>query len=140
MKNKIAEKITQSLSEKPGIRFAYLFGSFLSRDDFEDIDVGIFLDPQIIPGIDTLRYELELSIELEDHIKPGKTFKRYIPIDIKVINDAPVTFRYSVSTGKLLFSKDENTREEFLCRTWQEYFDFQYILDTYYKEVIHAGL
>ncbi|HLP46315.1 MAG TPA: nucleotidyltransferase domain-containing protein [Candidatus Kapabacteria bacterium] len=126
MKNKIIEKITQSLSEKPGILFAYLFGSFLSRDDFEDIDIGIFLDPQIIPGIDTLRYELELSIELEDHIK--------------VINDAPVTLRYSVSTGKLLFSKDENTREEFLCRTWPEYFDFQYILDTYYKEVIHAGL
>ena len=92
----------------------------------------------MIPGIDTLRYELELAIETEDRLKPGNIFKRYIPIDIKVVNDAPVTFRYSVSKGKMLFSRDEAVREEFLCRTWQEYFDFEYILNTYYREVIDA--
>jgi len=140
MKNIIVDKLTRCLSEKQEILFAYLLGTFLPRSDFKDIDVGIFLDPQKIPGIDTLGYELELAVEMEGRIKPGEIFKRYIPIDIKVINDAPVTFRYSVSRGKMLFSKDENAREEFLCRTWQEYFDFQYILETYYKEVIHAGL
>ncbi|HLP61846.1 MAG TPA: hypothetical protein VK186_23595 [Candidatus Deferrimicrobium sp.] len=140
MKSIIVERLTRCLSEKPGILFAYLLGTFLTRDDFKDIDVGIYLDPQKIPGTDTLRYELELAIEMESRIKPGEIFKRYIPIDIKVINDAPVTFRYSVSRGKILFAKDENAREEFLCRTWQEYFDFQYILETYYREVIHAGL
>lgn len=140
MKSVLSEKLTRCLEEKEEIRFAYLLGSFLSQDDFEDIDVGIFLDPQKIPGTDTLRYELELAVEMEKILEPGKIFKRCIPIDFKVINDAPVTFRYSVSTGKLLFSKDEDTREEFLCRTWQEYFDFQYMLDTYYREVIDAGL
>ena len=140
MKNIIVEKLTRCLSEKQEILFAYLLGTFLTRTDFKDIDVGIYLDPQKIPGTDTLGYELELAVEMEDRIKPGEIFKRYIPIDIKVIDDAPVTFRYSVSRGKMLFSKDENAREEFLCRTWQEYFDFQYILETYYKEVIHAGL
>ncbi len=133
------EKLTRCLAEKPGILFAYLLGTFLARDDFEDIDVGIFLDPQKIPGIDTLRYELELAVETEGRLNPGEVFKRYIPIDIKVVNDAPVTFRYSVSKGKLLFSKDEEAREEFLCRTWQEYFDFKYILNSYYREVIDAG-
>ena len=140
MKNIIMEKLTRCLSEKQEILFAYLLGTFLTRTDFKDIDVGIYLDPQKIPGTDTLRCELELAVEMEGRIKPGEIFKRYIPIDIKVINDAPVTFRYSVSRGKMLFSKDENAREEFLCRTWREYFDFQYILETYYKEVIHAGL
>jgi len=136
MKNIIVDKLTRCLSEKQEILFAYLLGTFLTRSDFKDIDVGIYLDPQKIPGTDTLRYELELAVEMEGRIKPGEIFKRYIPIDIKVINEAPVTFRYSVSRGKMLFSKDENAREEFLCRTWQEYFDFQYILETYYKEVI----
>ena len=136
MKNKIVDKLTRCLSEKQEILFAYLLGTFLPRGDFKDIDVGIFLDPQKIPGTDTLRYELELAVEMEGRIKPGEIFKRYVPIDIKIINEAPVTFRYSVSRGKMLFSKDENAREEFLCRTWQEYFDFQYILETYYKEVI----
>ncbi len=140
MKNIIVDKLTRCLSEKQEILFAYLLGTFLTRADFKDIDVGIYLDPQKIPGIDTLGYELELAVEMEGRVKPGEIFKRYVPIDIKVINEAPVTFRYSVSRGKMLFSKDENAREEFLCRTWQEYFDFQYILETYYKEVIHAGL
>jgi predicted nucleotidyltransferase len=139
MKNRILEKLTRCLAEKQEILFAYVLGTFLTGDDFQDIDVGIFLDEKTMPRIDTLRYELELAVEAEDCIKPGEVFKRYIPIDIKVVNDAPVTFRYSVSKGKLLFSKDENTREEFLCRTWQEYFDFEYILDTYYREVIDAG-
>lgn len=140
MKHILSENLTRCLAEKEEILFAYLLGTFLTRNDFEDIDVGIFIDPQKLPGIDTLRYELELAVEMEKHLKPGEIFKRYIPMDIKVINDAPVTFRYSVSAGKLLFSKDENIREEFVCRTWQEYFDFQYVLDTYYREVVDAGL
>jgi predicted nucleotidyltransferase len=140
MKRILSEKLTRCLAEKKEILFAYVLGSFLTRDDFEDIDVGIFLDPQRIPGIDTLRYELELAVEMEKHLKPGEMFKRYVALDFKVVNDAPVTFRYSVSAGKLLFSKDEKAREEFVCRTWQEYFDFKYILDTYYREVVNAGL
>ncbi len=139
MKDIVLEELNRRLAGKPEIRFVYILGTFLDRDDFEDIDVGIFLDPQKIPAIDTLRYELEMSIEMEKLIKPGDLFKRYVPIDIKVVNDAPVTFRYAVSRGKLLFSKDEEAREEFLCRTWQEYFDFEYILNTYYREVIDAG-
>ena len=138
MKSRLLEKLHRHLAEKQEILFAYILGSFLTRDDFQDIDVGIFLDEKMIPGIDTLRYELELAIETEGRLKPGNIFKRYIPIDIKVVNDAPVTFRYSVSKGKMLFSRDEAVREEFLCRTWQEYFDFEYILNTYYREVIDA--
>jgi predicted nucleotidyltransferase len=140
MKHILSENLSRCLAEKKEILFAYVLGTFLTRDDFDDIDVGIFLDPQKIPGIDTLHYELELAVEMENRLKPGEIFKRYIPLDIKIINDAPVTFRYSVSTGKLLFSKDEDAREEFVCRTWQEYFDFQYVLDTYYREVVDAGL
>ena len=140
MKDILSEKLSRCLAEKQEIVFAYVLGSFLTRDDFEDIDVGIFLDPQKIPEIDTLRYELELAVEIEKHLKPGEMFKRYVALDFKVINDTPVTFRYSVTAGKLLFSKDEEAREEFVCRTWQEYFDFNYILDTYYREVVDAGL
>lgn len=140
MKDILSENLTRCLAEKEEILFAYVLGTFLTRDDFDDIDVGIFLDSQKLPEIDTLRYELELAVEMENRLKPGELFKRYIPLDIKVINDAPVTFRYSVSAGKLLFSKDEDEREEFVCRTWQEYFDFQYVLDTYYREVVDAGL
>jgi len=140
MKRLLVKKITNFLEKKQEILFAYLLGSFLTRDDFRDIDVGIFLDPQKISEIDSLRYELELAVKVENRIKPGELFKRYVPIDIKVLNDAPVTFRYSVSRGELLFSKDNDIQEEFLCRTWKEYFDFEYVLNNYYQEVINARI
>jgi len=140
MKRLLVKKTTNFLEKKQEILFAYLLGSFLTRDDFRDIDIGIFLDPQKISEIDFLRYELELAVKAENRIKPGELFKRYVPIDIKVLNDAPVTFRYSVSRGELLFSRDNDIQEEFLCRTWKEYFDFEYVLNNYYQEVINARI
>ena len=61
MKNRILEKLSRYLAGKQEILFAYVPGTFLTRDDFQDIDVGIFPDEKIIPGIDTLRYELGLK-------------------------------------------------------------------------------
>jgi predicted nucleotidyltransferase len=49
MKNIIVEKLTRCLSEKQEILFAYLLGTFITREDFKDIDVGIYLDPQKYP-------------------------------------------------------------------------------------------
>ncbi|NIM12064.1 MAG: nucleotidyltransferase domain-containing protein [Candidatus Aminicenantes bacterium] len=140
MKNAILEKIKTCLMEREEILFAYILGTFLNTDDFKDIDVAVYLDEEKIKTIDVFDYEMDLSLELEDRVKPGETFERYVPIDIKVVNldCAQVSFRYSVSKGSLLFSRDEIAREEFLCRTWQEYFDFQYMSNTYLKEVLNG--
>jgi len=137
-KEKILNQIKSCLLERDEIKFAYILGTFLNSEDFRDIDVALFLEENKIKQIDTLDYGMHLSLELEKRVKPGKFFNRYVPIDVKALNDAPVSFRYSVSKGSVLFSKDENAREEFLCRTWQEYFDFLYILDGYYQEVANG--
>jgi predicted nucleotidyltransferase len=140
MKKNVLETIKARLTEREEILFVYILGTFLNTDDFKDIDVAVYLDDEKIKTIDAFDYETELSLELENRVKPGDSFKRYVPIDVKVVNldCAPVSFRYSVSKGSLLFSRDEIAREEFLCRTWQEYFDFQYMTNTYLKEVLNA--
>ncbi|UCH98569.1 MAG: nucleotidyltransferase domain-containing protein [Candidatus Aminicenantes bacterium] len=140
MKKAILEKIKRCLLGKKEILFAYILGTFLNSDDFKDIDLAVYLEEKKIKTIDTFEYEIDLALELEDQVKPGHAFQRYVPIDVKVINRdcAQVSFRYSVSKGSLLFSRDEIAREEFLCRTWQEYFDFQYISNTYLKEVLNG--
>jgi predicted nucleotidyltransferase len=136
VKDRVLAEIKGCLWEKGEVKFVYVLGTFLNRDDFRDIDVALYLDERKVKEIDSLDYEMELSLELEERIAALKVFERYVPVDAKVVNRAPVTFRYSVSKGTLLFCRDEEAREEFICRTWQEYFDFRYILDRYYREVI----
>ena len=65
---------------------------------------------------------------------------RFIPIekDVKILNEAPLSFRYHSTRGYLLFSHDELIREEFLCRIWSEYFDFKPVSKIYLKEVAGA--
>ncbi len=140
MKKAIIEKIKTCLLEKEEISFAYIHGSFLEREDFRDIDIAIYLEDSRLKSIDSLNYEIDLSLLLEEKIKPGKIYKRFVPFDLKVVNldCAPVSFRYHASKGKLLFSRDEMAREEFLCRTWQEYFDYKYLADNYLKGVLNA--
>ena len=138
MKKEIVENIKRCLLNRKEILFAYVLGTFLDSDDFNDIDVALFLDEKKMKTIDTIDYEINTSLLLENQIKPVKKIKRYVPVDVKIINCAPLSFKYSVSRGSLLFSKDEEAREEFLCRTWQEYFDFLPVANKYLKEVLNA--
>ena len=66
-----------------------------------------------------LRYILNLSAELE--VKVG------LPVDVQVLNEAPLPFKYRVmSEGKLLFSRDEKLRKELVNAIVREYLYFQY--------------
>jgi predicted nucleotidyltransferase len=42
-KNILIKRISNILSNKNYIPFAYIFGSFTFRENFKDIDVGIFI-------------------------------------------------------------------------------------------------
>jgi uncharacterized protein YifE (UPF0438 family) len=46
-------------------------------------------------------------------------------VDIKIINYAPLGFKYEITKGEVIFSRNENKRYEFLEKTWQKYLDFK---------------
>ena len=104
-KNKITEKIITTLKDRGEVSFAYLFGSFI--DDvgipFRDIDIGIFLQPEIVSPQDSFDYENKLAEDL------SKKFSFPVDrLDIKILNFTSVNFQNSVySRGKLLFAKDK---------------------------------
>ncbi len=123
----IIKKLRSLLSKEKGIYFAFIHGSFLSGADFKDIDIAVYLDDSTLKKIDRIDYELKLSLRLEKYVDK--------PIDVKILNEAPLGFRYHSTRGYLLFSHDEFIREEFLCRTWSEYFDFKPVSKIYIKEV-----
>jgi len=49
-----------------------------------------------------------------------------------------LSFRYHATKGKLILDGDEIIREDFLCRTWSDYFDFMPVLKIYLREAIGA--
>lgn len=130
MKAEIIGILSQTLSQRNEILFAYLHGSFLKSKTFQDIDVAVYLEETTKHDINIIEYEIALSLLVEKQLR--------MAADVKALNWAPLSFRYNVSRGLLLLSKDELKRENFLCATWMEYFDFLPISKAYVREVLSA--
>ena len=128
-KEKLIEIFARQLEKKyKEIRFAYIFGSFISETYFSDIDLGIVL------GVD-LKSPLDFEIELENRLE--KIAK--LPVDVRVLNNAPISFTQNVfRTGRVILDKYPNIRADFEGRILKEYFDFAPYHRAYLQEVINA--
>lgn len=128
-KERIIQQIKEFFLKEKGKRilFSYLHGSFLTEDRFNDIDIAVYLEEEALIKSHPVDLEISLSIEMEHEIG--------LPIDVKILNRAPLGFRYQATSGLSIFSKDELKREDFLCQTWLEYFDFLPKSLMYLKEV-----
>lgn len=115
-KEKIRTALNEILKTRTEIRFAFLHGSFLEMRSFHDVDVAVYLYNEEIPE-DLLEYELSLSSILEGSIR--------MPMDVKILNFAPIAFRYEVTRGEVIFSRDEEARFGFIENTWNEYLDYR---------------
>lgn len=129
-KQKLIQRLKKILLKEKNIIFAYLLGSFVDEDKFHDIDIAIYLDDRTLKKVSQIDFEISFSIKLEKDIK--------VPVDSKILNDAPLSFRYHATRGQLLLSRDDSIREEFLRRTWGEYFDFLPVSKIYLKEIAGA--
>ncbi|WP_166511618.1 nucleotidyltransferase domain-containing protein [Desulfallas thermosapovorans] len=126
-KESVEKLLKSKLSQRAEILFAYLHGSFLLPTSCGDVDVAVYLDDKVMPQ-KQWEYEVELSLYLEDHAG--------IPVDVMVLNFAPIALRYHVTRGKILFSRDEKTRFDFLEKTWREYFDYQPMIKSFFNDLI----
>ncbi len=78
-KNILVSRISETLLMKECILFSYLFGSFALDKQFNDIDVGIFINS--VNNKSPLLMEMDIENELEDTVR--------IPVDVRIINYAP---------------------------------------------------
>ncbi|MDY6951838.1 MAG: nucleotidyltransferase domain-containing protein [Thermodesulfobacteriota bacterium] len=127
-RGKIVETIKAVLESKPNVVFAFLHGSFLSESAFRDIDVGVFLASEDHSG--DLDIELGLSQELEDSLDAG------FPVEVKIVNKAPLSFRFHTIRGQLLFARDEDILVDFMTTTAKHYLDFAPLRHRYIKEAM----
>ncbi len=120
--------LRHELDARPEIVFAYLHGSFLSGGPYRDIDVAVWLDPARVARDDRSRYAVDLSVALHLGLKQ--------PVDVRVLNDAPLAFKYHALKGQALVMRDPEFLDDLRARTWDEYFDFLPFARQYLREVL----
>src|SRR6266540_1175469 len=115
-RDEVLERLRGELELRPEVVLALLHGSFLQGGAYRDIDVAVWLDPAARPRDERFRYGLDLSVHL--HLELGRA------IDVRVLNDAPLAFRYHALQGRPLVVRDERFLDELRERTWDDYLDF----------------
>lgn len=112
----LARAIMDRLAQEPSILFAYLHGSFVAEDAFRDIDVAILTEPDR-----GFPFESDLSTELSSALGHD--------VEVRLLNHAAVGFQMAVvRNGKVLFSRNEEARRDFLehvGRRYREYVHFR---------------
>jgi len=135
------------LAAQPEVVFAYAYGSFLEDLPFHDIDVGIYY-----VAVENERIAASLSVDtataLEAAVKrlfrrglrsgPGgnRPYFRCPPVDVRVLNRAPVSFCYHVLQGRLLFSRDEDARARWAEQVIARYLDVKPLRHRALKEAM----
>ncbi|NYB53089.1 MAG: nucleotidyltransferase domain-containing protein [Methanobacteriaceae archaeon] len=122
----LKKKLSEKIRTHPEILFCYIHGSIMDSSWFRDVDLAVYLKEDSIEDVYT--YETKVSLELESLVG--------LPVDVKVLNVAPLSFQYQVSKGEVLFTRDEDTRTSFLERTWLLYLDLKPVREEYYRELL----
>lgn len=108
--------------------FAYIFGSFAEDLPFHDIDIGIYTSG--VKEGDATCYALDLARIIETVV--------HIPVDVRVLNYAPVSFLYHVIRGELVFEREEDMRVDVVENTVRRYLDIRPLILRGIKEAFVA--
>ncbi len=110
---RVTRAVTAALETEPDVVFAHLHGSFLTGDAFHDVDVGVHLAA-------AADRRLPRALDLGGRLTHAAGF----PVDVRVLGDAPIAFRFHVfRTGRLLLSRDDEGLADCMERTMRQYLD-----------------
>jgi len=126
----IIRKIREVLGSLPSLRVAYIYGSFLSREDFRDIDIALLIDAE--PDNE---HTLTYAAGAGDLCEKALGF-RY-ECDVRVLNDEPCWFQFEViSSGKTIYIRNEEDRITFETQVLIQYQDMKYTYDLFDREYL----
>lgn len=121
-------QLRKELEREPGVRFAYLYGSVLESDKVHDVDVGVFLDDAAAPQKGTIAENLTVTL----------TSAVRVPVDVRVLNEAPLSFLYHVLRGRLLLCRDEAFLTDMIEDVARRYLDLAPLLRSSTKDAFAA--
>jgi predicted nucleotidyltransferase len=105
----IRDQIAIELSHDPDVLFAYVYGSFLKSEAFHSVDIGVYLSSS--------HFNNALAANLSAHLSAKVT----LPVDVRTLNTAPISFRLYVLRGECLFSRNDDLRTDIVEDTMQRY-------------------
>ena len=123
-------RISEVLAIFPAVRVAYVYGSVLTRDDFRDIDIALFLDEALsdedqVSAAEVVGFSLEEALSFS-HV-----------CDIKILNDAPVWFQYEVIRhGRPVYARTDGERFDRETSILIAYLDMKYSFDLFDHEYL----
>lgn len=124
----ITGQLRAVLSELPEIAFAYLYGSVLDSDHIHDVDIGLYLhSAEVFGAIDQVA---DLANRLSTMIG--------IPVDLRILNHAPLSFLFHVLRGQLLACRDEILLQSLLEEVPRRYLDIAPLLRIAAKDAFAA--
>jgi uncharacterized protein len=116
----IREKLAAFFSQRPEIRFAYLFGSLAkgTQNRLSDLDVAVFVDYRLVkPESCPYGYKASLITELMQLLQLNE-------VDVVILNESPPLLRYEVVRyGVPLYEVNRAERISFQASTFSRYFD-----------------
>ncbi|AGF96886.1 type VII toxin-antitoxin system MntA family adenylyltransferase antitoxin [Methanosarcina mazei] len=129
-KSSFLADISRILAGLKEINTVYIFGSFLEKEDFNDIDVALLLS-ESLDSYKSLKFSLKVAGELERQIKPRFEF------DVKILNNSPIELQFEViKKGRVIFSRDESSRIDYESEVISTYLDLKYMYDLIDKEFL----
>jgi len=111
-RERIIDELRRLFEKEEEVLFSYVHGGFVSRRFFRDVDVAVWLrDPSR-----SFYYAVEFPVSVGIGL----------PLDVQVLNEAPLPFKYHVFTeGMLLTSKNEDLRSRVVDAVMRIYLDLK---------------
>lgn len=129
-KARLVGEVAALLARKEQVLFAYIFGSFVTADNFQDIDVALYVKEGTE---ESLILELDIERDLEGTVG--------LPVDVRIINHAPLSFVYNILKDKIVVvERDSLIRSDFESLIFKKYSDQQRLTKEYLREIINAPL
>lgn len=133
----ILHTLQRALEAQPRVVFAYVHGSLLEDRPFHDVDVAVYVDPADEREMGLFALDLASSLEESVAQTPDRA-AGFLPVDVRVLNRAPLGFCYHVFRGKLLCSRDDTVRTQWVERVVSRYLDLKPLRQRALKEAMTA--
>jgi hypothetical protein len=123
-KDEVINILKEYLSAKAEIFFAYIFGSFIIKDKYRDIDIAIYIDNKFdFQSPDKYRYGYEAEIlgELSLLLRSDK-------IDLVILNKADLLlFHQVIKRSELIVDRNRSLRIDIENCIRKEYIDTEHL-------------
>lgn len=107
---RLIKQIKDLLRRYSEIEFAYVYGSFTKNFPFHDVDIGVYLTG--VEKEESTPCSLSLGQTLSREVK--------VPIDVRVLNFAPLSFVFQVIRGVMIYVRNEELRVRIVEETYQK--------------------